>query len=57
MNISSKLPVMVVIDNVGAIFMAGNVTMTAHTKDLDIRFKDVNECVEDCDKKCVSEIS
>ena len=38
---------MVRVDNVGAIFMASNITTTCHTKHVDIRYKYVNEYVED----------
>ena len=42
-----KLPVLVHIDNVGAIFMAGNMTATGHTKHMYIKYKHVNEYIED----------
>ena len=38
---------MVRVDNVGAIFMAINITTTSHTKHMDIKYKHVNEYVED----------
>ena len=47
MKISVKHPVMVRMDNVGAIFMASNIRTTCHTKHVDIRYKYVNEYVED----------
>ena len=34
-------------DNIGAIFMASNISTTYHTKHVDIRYKYVNEYVED----------
>ena len=46
MKISIKLAVMVRVDNVVAIFMATNITMS-HTKPLDIRYKYMNGYVED----------
>ena len=46
MNISVKVSVMVRVYNIGAIFMASNIIATSHTKHLDIRFKYVNEYVE-----------
>ena len=46
-KISVKLPVMVRVDNMDAIFMRSNVTATSHTKHVDIRNKYVNEYVED----------
>ena len=42
-----KYPVMVRVDNVGVIFMASNITAMNHTKHVDIRYKYVNEYVED----------
>ena len=47
MEISVKLPVIVHVDNVGAIFMVSNVTTTSGTKHADIRYKYVNKYVED----------
>ena len=47
MKISVKLPVTVRVDNLGAIFMASNITTTSCTKHVDIRYKNVNEYVED----------
>ena len=38
---------MVRVDNLGAIFMAGNVTAASHTKHMDIRYKYVNEYAKD----------
>ena len=35
------------VDNIGAIFMASNITTTSCTKHVDIRYKYVNEFVED----------
>ena len=35
------------VDNIGAIFMASNITTTNCTKHVDIRYKYVNEFVED----------
>ena len=42
-----KYPVMVRVDNVGAMFMAGNITTMSCTKHVNIRYKYVNEYVED----------
>ena len=47
MKIAVKYPVMVRNDNVGAIFMASNLTTTCCTKHMDRRYKYVNEYVED----------
>jgi hypothetical protein len=47
MGIALKLPVIVRVDNVGAIFMAENVTTTGRTKHVDIRYHYVREFVED----------
>ena len=46
-KVSVKLPVTMRVDNVGAIFMASNVTTMSHTKHVDIRYKYVNDYVED----------
>ena len=47
MKIAAKYPVMVRADNIGAIFMTYNVTTTCHTNHVDIRYRYVNEYVED----------
>ena len=47
MRITVTLPVIVRVDNVGAIFMSKNVTTTSRTKHVDVRYKYVNEYVED----------
>jgi hypothetical protein len=47
MGIEVKLPVIVHVDNVGAIFMAENVTMTGCTKHIDIRYHYAHKFVED----------
>jgi hypothetical protein len=47
MGITLKLPVIVCVDNVGAIFMAENVTTTGRTKHVDSRYHYVQEFVED----------
>ena len=47
MKISVKLPFTVIVENVGAILMASNITTLSHTKHMDIRYKYVNEYVED----------
>ena len=47
MQIVVKYPVTVRVDNVGALFMASNITTTSHTKHVDIWYKYVNEYVED----------
>ena len=41
-KISFNLPVMVRIDNVGAIFVAGDITASSHSKHVNIRYKHVN---------------
>ena len=47
MKILVKYPVMVRVDNIGAIFMANNIMTTSHTKHMDTRYKYVNEYVDD----------
>ena len=44
--ISVKLPVMARVDNMGAIFIGGNIATTSHTKHMDIRHKCVIVFVE-----------
>ena len=46
-DLSVRLPVMARVDNVGAKLTAGNITATSHTKCADLRYKYVNEYVED----------
>jgi len=46
-GISVKLPIIVRVDNVGAIFMAENLTTSQRTKHVDIRYHFVREFVED----------
>ena len=52
MKISVKLPVIVRVDNVGAMFTASNITIMSYTKCMDIRYKYVIEYVEDRVKIC-----
>ena len=47
MKIVVMYPVMVKVDNIGAIFMANNITTMSCTNHMDIRYKYVNEYVED----------
>ena len=47
MKISIKLLVMVRLDNVGAIFMANNITTMSCTEHMDVRYKNMNEHVQD----------
>ena len=47
MGIPVKLPVVVRVDNVGAIFMAENVTTSTRTRHVDVRYHFVREFVED----------
>ena len=42
-----EYPVMVRVENVGAIFMASNITTTSFIKHMDIRYKNVNEYFKD----------
>ena len=46
MDILVELPVMERVDNVGAIFMASNITTTCCIKHMDIKYKYVNKDVE-----------
>ena len=45
MGLRVDYPITVRVDNVGAIFMAENITTSARTKHIDIRYKFVNEYV------------
>ena len=47
MMIKVTFPIIVCVDNIGAIFMSGNITTTSRTKHVDIRYKYVNEYAED----------
>ena len=47
MRISVKYTVRVRVDNIGAIFMASNITTMSHTNRMGIRYKYANEYVED----------
>ena len=53
MKIAVKYLVMVRVDNVGAIFMASNITTTCHTMHIDIRYKYINYYIEDVVVKIV----
>ena len=46
-GIKVSLPIVIRVDNVGAIFMSKNITTTGPTKHVDIRFKYVNEYVDE----------
>ena len=47
MSLEVKMPITVIVDNVGAIFMSENVTKSNRTKHVDTRYRFVNEFVED----------
>ncbi len=47
MKIPIKKPIIVRVDNVGAIFMAENISATAKTKHVDMRLKFINLYIED----------
>ena len=47
MGIKVKLPITVRVDNVGAIFMAENISVSQRTKHIDIRTKFLTEYIED----------
>ena len=47
MKIFVNYPVTVRVNNIGALFMANNIITASHTKHVDIRYKYVNEYVED----------
>ena len=43
-GIKVKLPIIVRVDNIGAIFMSENTSTSGQTKHIDIRYRYVNEC-------------
>ena len=47
MKIDVKLPIILNVDNIGAVFMANNKSTNSCTKHVDIRTKYVNQYVED----------
>ena len=47
MNVKIKLPIVVYVDNAGAIFLANNKAIGQRTKHIDIRYHFVREYVED----------
>jgi hypothetical protein len=47
MGIKVELPIVVRVDNVGAIFMSENVSTTSRTRHVDVRYHYVREYVED----------
>ena len=47
LGIKVELPIIVQVDNVGAIFMSENVSTTGRTKHVDIRYHFVREYIED----------
>ena len=47
MGIEVKLPIVIRVDNIGAIFMSNNVTVSPRTKHVDVRYHFVREFVYD----------
>ena len=47
MGIELKLPIVIRVDNIGAIFMSENTLTSGHTKHVDVRYHSVNEMVLD----------
>ena len=47
MGIKVKLPIIVHVDNIGAIFMSNTVAVSQRTKHIDIRTRFINEFVEE----------
>ena len=45
MGIEVKLPIVIHVDNIGAIFMSENVAISQRTKHVDVRYKFVREFV------------
>ena len=52
-GIKIKLPIIVRVDNVGAIFISENVTTGQRTKHVDIRYNYVREFIQDCFLKII----
>ena len=46
-KIEAELPIVVKVDNIGAIFMAENISVSPKTKHVDIRYRFVNDMVGD----------
>ena len=44
-EIEVELPIVVKVDNIGAIFMAENISVSPKTKHVDIRYRFVNDTV------------
>ncbi len=53
MEIKVKLPVIVQVNNIGAIFMSKNITTTSQSKHVDVRTKYINKYVEDAALKTI----
>ena len=47
MSLKVKLPIVVKVDNVGAIFMTENISTSGRTKHLDLRARFVNKMVDE----------
>ena len=47
MGIKIELPIIIRVDNIGAIFMAENINTSQKTKHVDIRYRYINEFIED----------
>ena len=47
MEINVALSLVVIVDNMGALYMSKNVNLMGHSKHIDVRTKYVNEYVED----------
>jgi hypothetical protein len=47
MGIKVKLPIIVQVDNIGAIFKTENVSTSSQTKHVDVKYHSVHEYVED----------
>ena len=47
MGIKIKLPIIVRVDNIGAMFMSNNTSISERTKHVDVRYHFIREFVED----------
>ena len=57
MKILIKLPAIVLVDNIGTILMAINITTTTYTMHVDIRYKYMGDYVQDGVAKIVCDMS
>ena len=47
-DVPMEMPIVMCVENLGAIFMSENIVTSQRTKHIDVRYKFVNEYVQDC---------